>query len=165
MKVRAIGLMSFFTTMAFAQYAPPKFEVFGAYSYLQFNPSLSGLQSRSFNGGGGGAQFNFGRYFGIKGEFFGYGSNTWTVVNTAPIVTSKGIIPTGVYSSSGDMFTYLFDRWSESMPGDSMYLESYYSVDPTRTGTRTCQTQLLQMGAQFPRVGRSIPLNGPRRRS
>jgi len=108
MKVRAIVLMSVFTTMAFAQYAPPKFEVFGAYSYLQFNPTLSGLQSRAFNGGGGGAQFNFGRYFGIKGEFFGYGSTTWTVVNTAPIVTSKGIIPTGVYSSSGDMFTYLF---------------------------------------------------------
>src|SRR4051794_23924286 len=99
MKVRAIILMSVFTTIAFAQYTPPKFEVFGEYSYLQFNPTLSGLQSRAFNGGGGGVQYNIGRYFGIKGEFMGYGSTTWTVTNTAPIVTSRGTIPIGVFSS------------------------------------------------------------------
>jgi hypothetical protein len=100
--------MSAFTTMAFAQYSPPKFEVFGEYSYLRFNPSLSGLNTRSFNGGGGGVQYNFNRFFGAKAEFFGYGSTRWTVTNTAPIVTNQGTIPIGVFTSHANMFTYLF---------------------------------------------------------
>jgi len=86
----------------------PKFELFGDYSYMQFNPTVNGLQSRALNGGGGGIQFNMGRYFGIKGEFQGYGSTQWTTTVTAPIGTPNGIIPVGTYKSNGNMFTYLF---------------------------------------------------------
>jgi hypothetical protein len=108
MKIRTLVLMSVFTGISFAQYTPPRFEVFGQYSYLHFNPTLTGLQSRSFNGGGGGVQVNFGRFLGIKAEFMGYGSTRWTVTNPAPIVTTQGTIPTGVYTSNGNIFTYLF---------------------------------------------------------
>ena len=86
----------------------PRFELFGDYSYMQFNPTVNGLQSRALNGGGGGIQFNMGRYFGIKGEFQGYGSTQWTTTVTAPIGTPNGIIPVGTYKSNGNMFTYLF---------------------------------------------------------
>jgi len=58
--------------------AQDRFEVFGAYSYLRFSPTITGVGARSFNGGGGGAQLNFLKIFGIKGEFMGYGSTTFT---------------------------------------------------------------------------------------
>jgi hypothetical protein len=96
-----------FAAMAFAQDAA-RFEVFGDYSYMQFNPTLSGLQSRSFNGGGGGAQVNFGRFFGIKGDFQGYGSTQTSFTVSAPTVTPHGTIPAGTFNSDGNMFTYLF---------------------------------------------------------
>jgi len=86
----------------------PKFELTGDYSYLQFNPTINGLQSRAFNGGGGQAQYNFSKYFGIKADFQGYGSTQWTLNVTSPIPTSKGIIPIGTYKSNGNMFTYMF---------------------------------------------------------
>jgi hypothetical protein len=96
-----------FAAVGFAQDAA-KFEVFGDYSYMQFNPTVSGLQSRAFNGGGGGAQYNFGRIFGIKGDFQGYGSTQWTLTTSAPVVTPHGTVPLGTFKSNGDMFTYLF---------------------------------------------------------
>jgi hypothetical protein len=34
--------------------------------YLRFNPALPGLQGRNLNGGGGGATFFLGKYFGVK---------------------------------------------------------------------------------------------------
>ena len=43
------------TATAFAQDGLTKWEISGDYSYMQFNPTLSGLQSRAFNGGGGGS--------------------------------------------------------------------------------------------------------------
>ena len=58
----------------FSQEEPAKIDLFGEYSYLRFNPTLTGLQSRSFNGGGGGVTFFFNDHFGVKGEFMGYGS-------------------------------------------------------------------------------------------
>jgi hypothetical protein len=93
---------------AFAADGVPKFELTGDYSYLQFNPTITGLQSRAFNGGGGQAQVNFGRFFGIKGDFQGYGSTQWTLNVTSPIPTSQGIIPIGTYKSNANMFTYMF---------------------------------------------------------
>jgi hypothetical protein len=83
-------------------------DVYGDYSYIQFNPTINGAQSRAFNGGGGGVQYNFSREFGIKGDFQGYGSTQWTVNVTSPIGTSLGIIPVGTYKSNANMFTYLF---------------------------------------------------------
>ncbi len=85
----------------------PRFEVTGNYSYLQYNPTVTGFQSRAFNGGGGQVQANFG-HFGIKGDFQGYASTQWTVNVTAPIGTSAGIIPVGTYKSNANMFTYMF---------------------------------------------------------
>ena len=73
---------------AFAQ----KAEIFGDYSYMQFNPTITGLQSRAYNGGGGGAQFNMGKYFGIKADFQGYGSTDWTVKVTSSALPS-GVAP------------------------------------------------------------------------
>jgi hypothetical protein len=85
-----------------------RFEAYGNYSYMQFNPTLTGLQSRAFNGGGGGVEVNFGKIFGIKGDFQGYGSTQWTITNTGPVVTPHGTIPAGTFTSSGNMFTYMF---------------------------------------------------------
>jgi hypothetical protein len=86
----------------------PKWELSGDYTYMQYNPTVTGFQSRAFNGGGGQAQYNFNRYFGIKGDFQGYGSTQWTVNVTSPIGTNIGIIPIGTYKSNANMFTYMF---------------------------------------------------------
>jgi len=97
------------TGTAFAQDGTPKWEISGDYSYMQFNPTLPSLQSRAFNGGGGGIQYNFGRFFAIKGDFQGYGSTHVTYTTTAPVVTPHGTVPGGkTFSSNGSMFTYLF---------------------------------------------------------
>ena len=93
-------------SVAFAQ---DRLEVFGEYSYLHFAPTLFGRSSVSFNGGGGGAQLNFLKLFGIKGEFMGYGSTTFTrTFATSVILPSGAVIPAGTYNAQGNMFTYLF---------------------------------------------------------
>jgi hypothetical protein len=89
---------------AFAQRA----EVFGDYTFMQFNPTITGVQSRALNGGGGGGQLNFAKIFGIKGEFQQYMSTEVTLNVTSPISTPKGIIPVGTYKSNATMFTYFF---------------------------------------------------------
>jgi len=86
----------------------PKWEFTGDYTYLQYNPTVTGFQSRAFNGGGGQAEYNFGQHFGIKADLQGYGSTQWTVNVTSPIGTSAGIIPIGTYKSNANMFTYMF---------------------------------------------------------
>ena len=93
---------------AFAADDMPKWELTGNYTYLQYNPTVTGFQSRAFNGGGGQVQYNFHKGFGIKGDFQGYGSTQWTVNVTSPIGTSLGIIPVGTYKSNANMFTYMF---------------------------------------------------------
>jgi hypothetical protein len=85
----------------------PKVEVSVDYSYLRFTPAITQLHSRSFNGGGS-VNFILNRFFGIKAEFMGYGSTSWTTVISAPIVTSAGTIPAGTYNTQGNMFTYQF---------------------------------------------------------
>jgi hypothetical protein len=107
MRIRNLILVS--AAMALTSTAFAGTEAFGDYSYFQFNPSVTGVQSRAFNGGGGGFQFNFGKIFGIKGEFQGYGSTEWTREVKSPIPTpGGGIIPAGTYKSNGNMFTYMF---------------------------------------------------------
>src|ERR1700758_3539979 len=86
-----------------------RFELFGEYSYLHFSPTLTGLQSRSFNGGGGGAQINFLKLFAIKADLMAYGSTSFTVTYpTAVHLPSGENIPAGTYTTNGDMFTFLF---------------------------------------------------------
>lgn len=83
-------------------------EVFGEYSYLRFNPTIPSLHNRSYNGGGGGAQFNITSYLGIKAELMGYGSTTWSVSFAGGQVTPHGTIPPGTFSTQANMFTYMF---------------------------------------------------------
>lgn len=88
--------------------AEDRLELFGEYSYLHFSPTITGVQSRSFNGGGGGAQLNFLKIFGLKADFMGYGSTSITKTYTTPVVLpGRGTIPAGTYTTEGDMFTYL----------------------------------------------------------
>jgi len=110
MRIKTVVLVStamMFTATAFAQ-STPRWEIYGDYSYMQFNPTLNGLQSRALNGGGGGVQVNFGKYFAIKGDFQGYGSTQWTLTSTGPTVTPHGTIPAGTFKSNANSFTYLF---------------------------------------------------------
>lgn len=103
-----LTLAAAFAASSFAQ-DNSTFEVFGDYSYIQFNPTVQGLQSRAFNGGGGGLQVNFAKFFGVKADFQGYGSTNWTTTFATPVVTPHGeTIPAGTYTSRGNMFTYLF---------------------------------------------------------
>ena len=104
--------VTLFASVGFSQEEPAKVDLYGEYSYLRFNPTLTGLPSRNFNGGGGGATFFFNDHFGVKGEFMGYGSTTWTATFPAQVVvTPHGTtetIPAGTFSSSANMFTYQF---------------------------------------------------------
>lgn len=105
LKTVLFAAMILITISASAQ----RFELFGEYSYLHFSPTLTGLQSRSFNGGGGGAQINFLKIFAIKADVMGYGSTIFTVTYpTAVHLPNGGNIPAGTYTTTGDMFTFLF---------------------------------------------------------
>jgi hypothetical protein len=81
-------------------------EIFGDYTFMQYNPTITGVQSRALHGGGGGGQLNFAKIFGIKAEFQGYMSTQVTVDVKSPISTPKGILPIGTYKSNATMFTY-----------------------------------------------------------
>ncbi len=111
-----------------------KAELYGDYSYMQFNPSISGVQSRAFNGGGAGFQYNFTSYFGVKGDFQGYGSTDWSVNVTAPIGTPGGIIPIGTYTTKANLFTYLFGpvvripRGKVTITGETLFGGSNTSI-------------------------------------
>ncbi len=70
--------------------------LFIGYSYLRFSPTITGLSSRSFNGGGGAVQLNFLKILGIKADFMGYGTTTFS--RTVGGVT---------YHASANMYTYL----------------------------------------------------------
>ena len=91
-------------TSAFAQ----KFELYGDYSFIQYNPTINGLNSRALHGGGGGAQWNFWKILGLKADFQGYLSTQTTVNVTSPIGTPVGVIPVGTYKSNASSFSYLF---------------------------------------------------------
>jgi hypothetical protein len=95
-----------FVTAAFGQ--GEKFNVYGDYSYIQFNPSITGLQSRAYNGGGGGIQWNMLPFLGFRADIQGYGSTQWTITNSSPVVTPHGTIPAGTFKSNANMFTYAF---------------------------------------------------------
>jgi hypothetical protein len=88
-----------------------KVEVSGEYSYLRFNPTLSYLKNRSFNGGGVGLQYNLNHYLGIKGEFMGYGSTNFTIppgVYSIPRLSPIPFFVGAPITTQGNMFTYLF---------------------------------------------------------
>jgi len=76
----------------------PKIEVGADYSYARYAPSAAETKGLSLNGGGGTFVYNINKYFGIKADLQGYGSNTinWTGANG------------GVLHAQGNLFTYLF---------------------------------------------------------
>jgi opacity protein-like surface antigen len=75
---------------------------------MQFNPTIAGLTSRAYNGGGGAVQMNFLHLFGIKADFQGYGSTQFSLTTTSTITTPLGNIPPGTFKSNANMFTYMF---------------------------------------------------------
>jgi len=102
-KIIAVATMLTLGLLAVAQDAP-KAEVSANYSLLVYNPAKNLTGSRNLNGGGGAFVFNLGKYLGLKGEFQGYASTTatWT------IPAGNATLKPGVYSTQGNMFTYLF---------------------------------------------------------
>lgn len=109
MKITSTILFAIFLLFGLRATAQDRFEVYGEYSYLRFNPTVFGLNSRSFNGGGGGATLYFLHIFGIKADFMGYGSTSFTKTFSSPVILpGGGLIPAGSYTSQGNMFTYLF---------------------------------------------------------
>jgi hypothetical protein len=109
-KAMLLGILLLYGSSVYAQDFQ-KVEVFGEYSYLRFNPALSYLKNRSFNGGGGGIQYNFSQYFGIKAEFMGYGSTNFTIpagTYNIPKVSPNPIVINAPITTQGNMFTYQF---------------------------------------------------------
>jgi hypothetical protein len=109
-KAMLLGILLLYGSSVYAQDFQ-KVEVFGEYSYLRFNPTLSYLKNRSFNGGGGGIQYNLGQYFGIKAEFMGYGSTNFTIpagTYNIPKVSPNPIVINAPITTQGNMFTYQF---------------------------------------------------------
>ena len=109
MKLRNLLLscgFMFLGLAAFAQDDFPKFEVAVDYSYARFSPSHTYIKnSYSLNGGGGSFDYNFDKYFGVKAELEGYGSNTQNF--SAPAGTK--FCPNGCTANvQGNLFTYLF---------------------------------------------------------
>ncbi len=90
-------------------FAQDRFEIYGDYTYLNFAPTITGVQNQSFNGGGGGVALNFAKILQIKADFQGYANTTVTKVVTSPeFLPGGGLVPPGTYTASGDLFTYLF---------------------------------------------------------
>lgn len=109
-KAILLGILLLFGSSVYAQDLQ-KVEVFGEYSYLRFNPTLSYLKNRSFNGGGGGLQYNFTHFLGIKAEFMGYGSTNFTIpagTYSIPKLSPNPIVINAPITTQGNMFTYLF---------------------------------------------------------
>jgi hypothetical protein len=97
MKVTRLILFITVVVLGTRLFAQDRINIFGEYSYLHFSPTIAGVGSRSFNGGGVGLQLNFAKILGIKAEFMGYGSTTFT-----------GNFAGKNYTANGNMFTYLF---------------------------------------------------------
>lgn len=99
----ALGFLLAFGTTVFAQ-DYPKVEIPLGYSYMRFNPENSNTVSGfSLNGGGGGVAVYLNSWFGIQGEFEGYGSTTKTFHFTG----SNTLCPRGcTVNASGNLFTY-----------------------------------------------------------
>lgn len=159
MKVKSLIIASAaiaFTATAFAQ-DQSRFEVFGDYSFVQFNPTLTGMQSRAFNGGGGGGQINFGKYLGIKADFQGYGSTHWTTTLASPLVTAKGTIPAGTYTSQANMFTYLFGPTLGVHISKLHVYGEFLLGGSNTTGYANLTKEIIAAGGTIPSMGTQHP--------
>lgn len=108
MKVQGLlvtGIILSLGLVAFAQdYSKTEVAIF--YSYARFSPSHTFVpNSFSLNGGGGSIDYNLSKYFGIEGEFAGYGSNT----QRFSIPAGSNICPAGCSGNAqANLFTYMF---------------------------------------------------------
>ncbi len=68
----AMALLSAFPLLAQENYAP-KAEIFGGYQYMHMgsDTSLGSTGGQAFNGWNVAAEGNFGKYFGVEGDFSG----------------------------------------------------------------------------------------------
>ena len=109
MKLSAAIVFGILLVGATCASAQDRFEISGTYSYLHFDPTVTGLSARTFNaGGGGGIAINFLKIFAIKGEVMGYASTSFTKTYTSPeTLPNGGVIPAGTYTAEGNMFTAL----------------------------------------------------------
>jgi opacity protein-like surface antigen len=96
MKIATKVLLAAILVYGTSLVAQDRFEVSAEYSYLRFSPTITGLSSRSFNGGGIGVQLNFLKILGIKAEGMGYGNTTFS--RTVDGVT---------YDATANMYTYM----------------------------------------------------------
>jgi hypothetical protein len=89
----------------------PKAEIAIDYSYVRFAAVDFTTRNSEFyraydlNGGGGSVVFDFGKFFGLKAEFEGYGSRTRNII----LPPGNPFIPQGAVASvQGNLFTYMF---------------------------------------------------------
>lgn len=108
MKVRSLIVLGVLIVCATSAFGQDRFEISGVYSYLHFDPTLAGTGPLTFNaGGGGGIGLNFLAIFGLKAEFMGYSSTTFTRTFPVPVILPGGVIPAGTYQAHGNMYTAL----------------------------------------------------------
>lgn len=96
MKIATNVLLAAILVYGTSLVAQDRFEVSAEYSYLRFSPTITGLSSRNFNGGGIGVQLNFLKILGIKAEGMGYGNSTFSR-------TIDGV----TYDATANMYTYM----------------------------------------------------------
>jgi hypothetical protein len=103
--VLSVGVVMLLGLTAMAQDFP-KIEVGVDYSYARYVPTHAFIKnSYSLNGAGGSVDFNLAKYFGIKMDLQGYGSNTQTF--TAP--AGSAVCPSGCSANvQANLFTYMF---------------------------------------------------------
>jgi len=107
-KLKIAFVVGLFLTLATFAFAQDRFELSGVYSYLHFDPTVAGTGALNFNaGGGGGIGLNFLALFGLKAEFIGYSSTTFTKTFPVPVIVPGGVIPAGTYTAQGNMYTAL----------------------------------------------------------
>lgn len=108
MKIRRYAVFGVFflcTTFVFGQ---DRLELSGVYSYLHFDPTVTGTGALDFNaGGGGGLALNFLAIFGLKAEFVSYASTTFTKTYPVAVPLPGGTIPAGTYQAHGNLYTAL----------------------------------------------------------
>lgn len=96
MKIATNVLLAAILVYGTSLVAQDRLEVSAEYSYLRFSPTITGLSSRNFNGGGIGVQLNFLKILGIKAEGMGYGNSTFSR-------TIDGV----TYDATANMYTYM----------------------------------------------------------
>lgn len=95
--VLLIGAVLLAALPSAAQEKTPRAEMELGYSYSRYSPSVPQSSNRSLNGGGGSFLYVINRWWGVKAELTGYGSQTASVPFQGNTLVN-----------SANLFTYLF---------------------------------------------------------